>query len=466
MTIHCVACQRPIQVPDERAANPRLKVKCGCGALFLLGEAAVAAPTQPVSAAPRPAPVAAPSPPRPPAPPAPRAAAAPPVPPPAPKAPPVPQVPPSRLSFQATAAVGADAGPSTARGAWRRCGTHAQAKSVSVCPQCLTGFCTECLHKVGVSVVCQKCEVICVAATDYEEQLRRERQRARPMMDELGTIIGYPLNDPVAYAMLAVFTWVFTAAGNLTVLYGKFVAVLFAQGVLMAYCFSALVRVSNGNMKDFMPEIGDITDLISTLRLGGTALLAGSGPLLLVMIAIPGVAIMGGMVPAPHPQSAMVSPPPMPPMMGPDGPMERPADGPVDVQPVSADAPAQPDAAAGLKLVGLALSALLFGGLALLWKIVYTPAALTVAGISRSAWSTLNPAVGVDTIQRMGGVYWQAMGIYTVIAAAEWLIGAILGFIPFLGGFVRAFVDAYAYLMIGCVLGLAVFKKAPELGLE
>ena len=29
-----------------------------------------------------------------------------------------------------------------------------------------------------------------------------------------------------------------------------------------------------------------------------------------------------------------------------------------------------------------------------------------------------------------------------------------------------AFVDVYAYLAIGCALGLAVFKKAPELGLD
>jgi hypothetical protein len=29
---------------------------------------------------------------------------------------------------------------------------------------------------------------------------------------------------------------------------------------------------------------------------------------------------------------------------------------------------------------------------------------------------------------------------------------------------VRSFVDAYAYLAIGCTLGLAVFKKARELG--
>ncbi|HET8644649.1 MAG TPA: hypothetical protein VFO85_04120, partial [Vicinamibacteria bacterium] len=83
-----------------------------------------------------------------------------------------------------------------------------------------------------------------------------------------------------------------------------------------------------------------------------------------------------------------------------------------------------------------------------------------------SSWSTLNPVVGIDTIRRMGGVYWAAMGIYTVVAVVQWVLGAVMGLIPILGGVVKAFVDAYAYLMIGCTLGLAVFKKAPELGLE
>jgi hypothetical protein len=144
------------------------------------------------------------------------------------------------------------------------------------------------------------------------------------------------------------------------------------------------------------------------------------------------------------------------PVMGEDGPlvMEEPSE-------------AEPaDAATGLRLVGLALTGLLFGGLALVWKVIYTPVALTVAALSRSSMSTLNPVVGFDTIRTMGAVYWQAMGIYTVIAAVGWVLALILGFIPFLGGLVTAFIDAYAYLMIGCTLGLAVFKKAPELGLE
>jgi hypothetical protein len=139
------------------------------------------------------------------------------------------------------------------------------------------------------------------------------------------------------------------------------------------------------------------------------------------------------------------------------------ADG--EVVPVSTGDPGA-EAAAGLRLLGLAATAIVFGGIALVWKVVYTPVALTVAGLSRSSLSTLNPVVGFDTIKRMGGTYWQAMGIYTVIAVVQWIVGAILGFIPLVGGIATSFVDAYAYLMIGCTLGLAVFKKAPELGLE
>jgi hypothetical protein len=335
-------------------------------------------------------------------------------------------------------------------------------KSASVCPQCLTGFCPECQHKVGVSVVCTKCEVICLQTAEYDDRLERGRQRARPMMEELSTILGYPMRDPMAYVMLAVFTWVFTALGSLAVLYGKAVALLFSQGVLMAYCFTALSRVAGGNLKEYMPDIGDVTDLVRTLRLGVTALVAGSGPLFLLMFLIPGLALSSGFGQAPAPQEVLVPQP-----MTPQG-FEEEGAGSAELEPADAGPPSAPapDAAAGLKLVGLAMSVIVFGGLGLLWKVIYTPVALTVAGISRSSLSTLNPVVGFDTISRMGGTYWQAMGIYTVVAAVEWTLGFILGYIPVLGGMARAFVDAYAYLVIGCTLGLAVFKKAPELGLE
>ena len=179
------------------------------------------------------------------------------------------------------------------------------------------------------------------------------------------------------------------------------------------------------------------------------------------MLIIPGVAIMGGMGKGAVPQEAVARPALPPPVFGEDAPIPT-----AEVKPVSTAPPADDGAAAGLKLLGLAVSVIVFGGIALVWKIVYTPVALTVAGLSRSSMSTLNPLVGFDAIRTMGGVYWQAMGIYTVIAAIQWIVGTVLGFIPLLGGLATAFVDAYAYLMIGCTLGLAVFKKAPELGLE
>ena len=103
---------------------------------------------------------------------------------------------------------------------------------------------------------------------------------------------------------------------------------------------------------------------------------------------------------------------------------------------------------------------------ALLWQFVYTPVALIVAGVSRSFFKTLNPILGVDTILRMGSIYWQALLIYAGISIVGLILGAILGFIPILGTLVNAFINAYAWLAIGCTLGLAVFKKAPELGLD
>ena len=42
----------------------------------------------------------------------------------------------------------------------------------------------------------------------------------------------------------------------------------------------------------------------------------------------------------------------------------------------------------------------------------------------------------------------------------------MLGLIPYAGSLVKAFVDAYAYLMVGCLIGLGIEKRAKELDLE
>ena len=104
--------------------------------------------------------------------------------------------------------------------------------------------------------------------------------------------------------------------------------------------------------------------------------------------------------------------------------------------------------------------------LAILWKIFYSPVALVAAAISRGFFATLNPLAGIGAISRMGGTYWSAMAVYTGIALVETLLVGALGLIPIAGRFLAAFVQSYSYLAIGCLLGLAVFKKAPELGLD
>jgi len=104
--------------------------------------------------------------------------------------------------------------------------------------------------------------------------------------------------------------------------------------------------------------------------------------------------------------------------------------------------------------------------LAIVWKIFYSPVALVAAAISRGFLATLNPVAGIGAITSMGATYWSAMGVYTAIAVVEFVLVAALGMIPLAGKFLGAFVQSYTYLAVGCLLGLAVFKKAPELGLD
>ena len=97
---------------------------------------------------------------------------------------------------------------------------------------------------------------------------------------------------------------------------------------------------------------------------------------------------------------------------------------------------------------------------------VFAPIALVAAAISRSFLATLNPLAGLDAIRKMGGVYWTAMAVYTAIVVGAALFGGILSLIPIGGRLLKAIVDSYAHLAIGCLLGFAVFKKARELNLD
>jgi hypothetical protein len=347
----------------------------------------------------------------------------------------------------------------------------------------MKGFCRECAQMVRSAVVCPACEGLCQETAQYAQKLEMERLRQRGLFDEIRTIITYPLSDPLAYVLLAIIVWIFYMGSKVAIVGGGY-GILFSNGLMMAYAFHAVDRASNGHLKGFMPEISDISELVLPLRMGLFAMISSTWPLIVVMLISP--AIMGMNLlrfsdfslrePVVYAQGETAPPA--------ETPQPGAGETPTYATPLAAeetridvhearsesDAPRSMGSAAELAARGLGVLALLI--LALLWKVAYSPAALTVAAVARTAGffssmiQTLNPLVGIGVIVRMGSIYWQALAIYTVITIARFVAMALFGWIPILGSLIQTFVDTYAWLSIGCTLGLAIFKRARELGLE
>ena len=466
MTIACPSCRRPISVPPDKAATPNLKARCRCGPVFVVAEAAGAAAPAPAHVASPAVAAAAPAA-------APRPSSPPPVPPavvagaiaaatPLPKIqpPPVPRSstatpPPPPVTAPAASPAPVAARTPTAVN-WRRCANHRQAASVHVCPACLKGYCDACTQKVQTAALCPSCEGLCVTTTAYLETQEKARARSRSMIDDVGLIASYPFGDKIGYVMLALFTWFFGMFSSMAIMY------VLSKGVLVWYCFNAVSKVAIGNVRTFMPD-GDITDIVRALRLSFAALVISAGPLVLCAILLPGAAFLMSDGPTVEgPRLATVHAQPIEPSPEPaerDEDEERAEAAPAADEPSSVDTPR--GAGGVVAMLGVWILAV---GAAFLWWILYAPVALIVAALSKSVLSTLNPLIGVDTIRKMGSTYWQALAIYLVIVITQTVVGFLLDKVPVAGGLLRSFVDAYGYPAVGCTLGLAVYKKAAELG--
>jgi hypothetical protein len=447
-----------LRVPPDKAEVPGLKARCGgCQTVFVVAEAslALAVPLEPPPAAHPTSP--------------PPAGAAPAV---SPRTPvePAAQRPPAPLRSRRSP------------GGWRRCTNHPSVRSHAVCSACGNGWCADCVGHQGAAMICPPCDALCLAVADQEAKEAKARMRSRPLTDELGTVFRYPFSDATAFLILAVVVGAFSVAASLAA-FGAGLAILCSQGLLYAYAFSAINRVSTGDLGSFMPSVGDVSDLVQPLRVGMAALLISTGPLLLVaflhppddMLAALGVSAPAGLggSPAPAPEPTL---PAMPAIVeeaapageasaalaaqeeGEDGEEESgAADGAVPLPRAAEHWAEEPRIPAWVFLAYVA---------ALLWKVLYSPVALVAAAISRSFLTTLNPVTGLSAIGRMGTTYWSAMGVYTAVAVVDTLLVGGLALVPLAGKFLGAFVQSYTYLAIGCLLGFAVFKKAPELGLD
>ena len=320
-------------------------------------------------------------------------------------------------------------------------------------------------------------------SSDFAAREALDRQRATSLFAEMPTIFRYPLSDPTALVLLAVVVWVFTVMRAFA--FGFIVAgacLLLSQGLLMAYAFNALVKVSNGQMQGFMPEISDIWDLATALRQSFAALLASWWPVGVAFLLAPSL-LSGsglGLLAVNDPTPVVHAQAPAPEDLG-DG-QASPAPDPVDsfLDQAGRDSEGRPldlpssSSIADLPQPSPARSAgvLLLFAIGVLWAIVYSPIALIVAALARDEGflmgilRPLNPINGLIAIRRMESTYWQAMAIYLLIVVSELILGLLFGWIPILGGIVLALVGCYARLATGCALGLAVFKKSRELGLD
>lgn len=118
---------------------------------------------------------------------------------------------------------------------------------------------------------------------------------------------------------------------------------------------------------------------------------------------------------------------------------------------------------------------LLLAFLALLWGIFYFPAACAVAGYTRSFAATINPAVGLDTIRRLGFDYAKIWLMVLILAIFSGVVSVILSVVllpfdmPRVGNLpataIGSFFTFYFCVVFACILGFALYKASDRLNL-
>ena len=127
------------------------------------------------------------------------------------------------------------------------------------------------------------------------------------------------------------------------------------------------------------------------------------------------------------------------------------------------------------KILGYGAVFILLGGACLLWGLFYFPAACAVAGYTRSFGATLNPAVGLDTIRRLGADYAKILVMCLVVALMAVFVGGVLSAVlsafdmPGVGNLpanaIGSLFTFYFSIVFSCIIGFALYKAADRLRL-
>ncbi|HLE64293.1 MAG TPA: DUF4013 domain-containing protein [Pyrinomonadaceae bacterium] len=373
------------------------------------------------------------------------------------------------------------------------CQNHPNADPHYVCRACEGQFCKACPRFVRDIPICPSCGDLCRPFQEQRSKVaRQEVQGSGFGFEDLSRALRYPLQHKIALVSGALIYGLLMLAG--------FRGAIIAY-VIMFGCISHVIsQVAWGRLhRSFLPDFSSFSlwdDFAVPLGLGIGITIVTWGPVIVLFLALLfGVFSVAGRSPSlvsagPDAQSSTLGEEDLSVLMDPEADPKKLEEankklnetrpGSVISREAERSQREQSDPSAGLKMLlpylgaGIAIVLLFLAGLA--WGIFYYPMALTVAGYTQSFGSVINPLVGLDTIRRMRGNYFKAFGMVLVLQIAGFVVSVIVAIVtsplalPFFGNLPARFIDGsvtfYFNLVVACLLGLALYKSADQLGIS
>jgi hypothetical protein len=374
------------------------------------------------------------------------------------------------------------------------CCNHPDRPTSYVCRICAGSFCKDCPNfSVGNIPLCPLCGDLCRPYQEITAKVASQEFRESGFgLDDFKRAITYPLQHKMALVFGALMYGLLLLAG----FRGSLIA-----WMIMFGCISHVIsQVAWGRLnRSFMPDFSAFSlfdDLVVPVFLGLGITIVSWGPVLVLALALifgvigPGAGTLAreqmqvaaqNSGPSPEDLSALTDPNADPKkleeanaklnQLRPGAQIANEAERSKQVQsdPTPAISALKPFLGAGIVL-------LLLMSLAIVWGVFYSPMALAVAGYTQSFASVVNPAVGIDTIKRMGSTYFKAFGMVLLVQIVALVVGVTVATItkpfalPFVGNlpanFINGVIAFYFNLVIACVLGLSLYKCADRLGIS
>ena len=283
------------------------------------------------------------------------------------------------------------------------CATHPDVIPARACPECDSALCGPCVHALPDPSECPYCGGDFMVPELAEMEIEAYERRKWPLVFELPLILVFPLTSPLLLLGLVIIMSALNVFSLAPFSAYGFAGQLLGFAVLMTMTFYATIRAADGDRTMAIGDIGGSLGISESFLLGMTVLAAAYGP-------------------------------------------------PIGVY--------------------MATESLLFTALTLLWTMLYMPMALTIAALTRSVTQVLNPFLGLKAMWQMGLTYVQVLFLIALINLPNWAAtgatmgGVASGYLPLWAALpILAAIQSYTFLAIGAMIGIAVDKRAVELGM-